>query len=105
MIVVKILLMLPVAGLAYEFIKMCACRMDRPLFRAMIWPGMVLQRLTTREPDDEQLEIALVSLRQVLRLEKGINAPGEAPAETEFEIGGLLDLGRVQATVAEFPEG
>ena len=67
--------MLPVAGLAYEFIKMCACRMDNPVFRAMIWPGMILQKLTTREPDDEQLEVALASLRQVLRLEKGRRQP------------------------------
>ena len=67
---VKIVLMLPVAGLAYEFIKACACRMDNPVFRAMIWPGMVLQNLTTREPDDQQLEVAFASLRQVLGLEE-----------------------------------
>ncbi|HUP57403.1 MAG TPA: DUF1385 domain-containing protein, partial [Bdellovibrionota bacterium] len=66
MVVVKIFLMFPVAGLAYEFIKMCACRMDSPFFRAMIWPGMILQKLTTREPEDDQLEVALASLRQVL---------------------------------------
>ena len=56
-------------GPAYEFIKACACRMDNPIFRTMIWPGMILQKLTTREPDDQQLEVALASLRQVL-LEK-----------------------------------
>jgi uncharacterized protein YqhQ len=110
MVLVKIVLMLPVAGLAYEFIKMCACRMDTPLFKAMIWPGMVLQNLTTREPTDEQLEVALASLRAVLRLEKGVPSPGQqevaAPGADahEFEIGGLADLGRVQATVTEFPE-
>ena len=70
MICVKIVLMFPVAGLAYEFIKACACRMDNPIFRAMIWPGMILQKLTTREPDDQQLEVALASLRQVLKNEK-----------------------------------
>jgi uncharacterized protein YqhQ len=98
MVLVKIVLMLPVAGLAYEFIKMCACRMDNPLFRLMIWPGMILQKLTTREPTDDQLEIALASLRQVLKLEKRSEAP------TEIEIAGLSELGLVQATVAEFPE-
>jgi uncharacterized protein YqhQ len=50
MILVKLALMMPVAGLAYEFIKMCACRMDNAFFRAIIWPGLVLQNLTTREP-------------------------------------------------------
>jgi uncharacterized protein YqhQ len=101
MILIKIVLMMPVAGLAYEFIKMCACRMDNPIFRGMIWPGMVLQNLTTREPDDEQLEVALASLRAVLRMEKGSRAEGDTQ---EYEIAQLSDLGRVQATVAEFPE-
>ena len=109
MIGVKIALMLPVAGLAYEFIKMCACRMDNPLFRMLIWPGLILQKLTTREPSDEQLEVALASLRQVLRLEKGIPVPVKSgkPAHQEsdeFEIAFLAELGLVQASVAEFPE-
>ncbi len=121
MIVVKIVLMLPVAGLSYEFIKVCACRMDSQFFRALIWPGMILQKLTTREPTDDQLEIALVSLRQVLRLEKGVPSPQRqalgdvslrahdgrletGDLDEEFEIGQLGELGRVQAVVSEFPE-
>jgi uncharacterized protein YqhQ len=103
MILIKIVLMMPVAGVAYEFIKMCACRMDNPIFKAMIWPGMVLQNLTTREPSDEQLEVALASLRAVLRLEKGVALQAEG-VSGEFEIGQLSDLGRVAATVSEFPE-
>ena len=98
MILVKISLMLPVAGLSYEFIKMCACRMDHPIFRAMIWPGMVLQNLTTREPTDDQLEVALASLKQVLSLEKG------QKFEEQVEIAHLSEMGRVQANVTEFPE-
>ena len=112
MILAKIVLMLPVAGLSYEFIKMCAGRMDHPVFRAMVWPGMVLQNLTTREPSDDQLEVALASLRAVLRAEKGVPAPGHSIAAVraskgdpqEFEIGQLADLGLVAATVTEFPE-
>lgn len=101
LILVKIVLMFPVAGLSYEFIKFCACRMDSPFFRALAWPGMILQKLTTREPDDEQLEIALASLRQVLRSEKD---PGLVKGETEIEIGVLADIPLVPATVGEFAE-
>jgi uncharacterized protein YqhQ len=101
MILVKMVLMFPVAGLAYEFIKMCACRMDSPFFRMMIWPGMILQKLTTREPDDEQLEVALASLRLVLRLEKAEASDEKKP---EVEISSLSEIGLVAATVAEFPE-
>lgn len=100
MIFVKIGLMLPVAGLAYEFIKACAFRMNHPLFRALIWPGLMLQKLTTREPSDDQLEVALASLRQVLKLEKVL--PGKPD---EVEISALAELGLVDAQVAEFPEG
>ncbi|HAR44109.1 MAG TPA: hypothetical protein DCS07_15995, partial [Bdellovibrionales bacterium] len=102
MVLVKIVLMMPVAGLAYEFIKMCACRMQKPIFRAMIWPGMVLQRLTTREPADDQLEVALASLRQVLRLEK--NEIADSDRLVEMEIASLAELSYVPASVAEFPE-
>jgi uncharacterized protein YqhQ len=104
MIGVKMVLMFPVAGLAYEFIKMCACRMDNPVFRAMVWPGMILQKLTTREPDDLQLEVALASLRQVLRLEKTENSQKSAPSILETEIAALSELREVHASVAEFPE-
>lgn len=99
MLLVKVVLMLPIAGLSYEFIRMCACRMESPLFRVMIWPGMILQKLTTREPSDDQLEVALASLRQVLRLEKG------QQDGSEHEISRLVELAMVPATVAEFPEG
>jgi uncharacterized protein YqhQ len=102
MILTKMVLMFPVAGLAYEFIKACACRMDSPLFRVMIWPGMILQKLTTREPDDEQLEVALASLRLVLRLEK--SSEEAVDKKTELEISHLSEIGLVAATVAEFPE-
>ncbi|MBC7690351.1 MAG: DUF1385 domain-containing protein [Methylotenera sp.] len=120
MIVIKMALMMPVAGLAYEFIKMCACRMQNPIFRAIIWPGMVLQKLTTREPTDDQLEVALASLRQVLKLEKeefpdlpaaaaaGGGSHGTPRLKTarvpQIEIGQLAELGYVHASVAEFPE-
>lgn len=98
MIVIKIFLMLPVAGIAYEFIKFCACRMENPFFKILIWPGMFLQNLTTKEPDEAQLEVALASLLQVLRLEKG------TILVEEIEISSLTELGSVKANVGEFAE-
>lgn len=98
MIAIKMVLMLPVAGLAYEFIRACAFRMNNPLFRAMIWPGMVLQNLTTREPDDSQLEVALASLRQALKLEKTSGSAGEV------EVQELSEVSYLAAQVSEFPE-
>lgn len=99
MIAAKIVLMFPVAGIAYEFIKACASRMNSPFFRALISPGLLLQKFTTLEPDDEQLEVALASLRQVLRLEKKIESK-----ESGFEVGALAELSYSPAAVTEFPE-
>ncbi len=66
-IVIKIPLMFPVAGLAYELIKVTGkyCDTSR-IARLLSTPGMLLQKITTREPDDAQLEIALISIRKTL---------------------------------------
>lgn len=98
MIVAKIALMLPVAGVAYEFIKACSIRMNKPFYRMLIWPGLTLQNLTTREPEEDQLEIALIALQQVLLLEKDEASLGD------LEIGSLKDLMPVAANVSEYPE-
>ena len=71
-IVMKILLMFPVAGLAYETIRFSSRNMDRGLMRLAILPGLWMQKLTTREPSDDQLEVALTALERALH--------GQSPA-------------------------
>jgi uncharacterized protein YqhQ len=61
----RILLMPLIAGLAYEVIRYAAKNMQRRWVRALVRPGLWLQRLTTREPDLDQLEVAIASLRAV----------------------------------------
>ena len=58
-----------VAGLAFEFIMWSAKNQGNPLVRALIWPGLQLQKLTTREPTDDQVEVAMTSLKKVLARE------------------------------------
>jgi len=55
-----------VAGLGYEFIKFSGKYYHNSLAKYVIAPGLWLQKLTTREPDDQQLEVALAALREVL---------------------------------------
>ena len=69
-IVVKIGLMIPVAGISYEIIKFAGKNAGNPLCKALSFPGMMLQKLTTKEPDDKQLEVALASIKAVLFLEE-----------------------------------
>ncbi|MDF2566589.1 MAG: hypothetical protein K0R90_45 [Oscillospiraceae bacterium] len=64
-VVLKLALLPLVVGIAYEFIKL-AGRYDNILTRVVSAPGIWLQRLTTREPDSEQIEVAIASLNAVL---------------------------------------
>lgn len=58
-----------IAGLGYEFIKFSGNYYQNRWARMLIAPGLWLQKLTTREPDDQQLEIALTALKAVVELE------------------------------------
>jgi uncharacterized protein YqhQ len=65
----KALLRIPlipaIAGISYEVLRISARRLDTPLFRVLVAPGLWLQRLTTREPDRSQIEVAIESFRRV----------------------------------------
>lgn len=54
-----------IAGIAFEFIRFSGKYADRPVVRALIWPGMQFQRLTTREPDLTMCEVAIAALERV----------------------------------------
>ena len=58
-----------VAGLSFELIKFAGRNRGSGWVQAIIWPGMQLQKLTTREPDDEQVEVAIAALEAVLAVE------------------------------------
>jgi uncharacterized protein YqhQ len=84
-ILIKIPLMFPVAGLAYELIKLAGKKCQTSwLARAMSAPGMWLQKITTREPDDGQLEVAVLSIRKTLWRER--QGRRTAPLGDDVEI-------------------
>ena len=68
-LVVRIALMPLVAGLSYEVIRYAAKKESSAIFKLMTLPGLWLQNITTQEPDDEQLEVAIVSLKESLKFE------------------------------------
>jgi len=82
-ILTKLPLLFPIAGLAYEFQRLTSRFLDRWWARALAWPGMFVQRLTTRPPTDDQLEVALASLHKALWRER-VGLPDEA-AEPKIE--------------------
>lgn len=63
---IKIPLMFPIAGVAYEFQRAAAKNPKNFWIKLFISPGMLMQRLTTREPTDDQLEVSLAALRKTL---------------------------------------
>ena len=55
-----------IAGVAFEFIRLSGKYFNVPLVKALTWPGMQFQRLTTREPDLEMCAVAIASLERVM---------------------------------------
>lgn len=71
----RIILMPLVAGLAYEVtVKWAGPRADKKLVKFLLWPGLQMQRLTTAEPTDEMLEVAIVSTKLVLARQRDVEA-------------------------------
>jgi uncharacterized protein YqhQ len=84
----RVLLIPVIAGLSYEVIRLAAKNIRRPWVRVLMRPGLWLQRLTTREPDLSQLEVAITSLKAVMTADQraevdarvGTRIPAVAPA-------------------------
>jgi uncharacterized protein YqhQ len=68
-LVARILLIPVIAMLGYEYIRFSARHIDNPIMRALIAPSLALQSLTTRQPDDSMIEVAISALRRVLEIE------------------------------------
>ncbi|MCQ2381453.1 MAG: DUF1385 domain-containing protein [Acidaminococcaceae bacterium] len=65
-IVSRIVMMPVIAGVAYEIIRFAGKHIQNSFVHAMILPGLLLQKLTTRQPDDSQIEVAIVAVKAVL---------------------------------------
>ncbi len=70
MVLSRIVLIPLIAALSYEFIYFGARHSDNSLMRIILTPGLWLQSLTTREPDDSQIEVALAAMKRVVGTEQ-----------------------------------
>ena len=64
-VVYKLLLMPVVAGISYEAIRFTGKYTNSKLVQLLSWPGLALQKITTREPDDDQIEVAIAAMKKV----------------------------------------
>jgi uncharacterized protein YqhQ len=69
LIATRILLLPVIAGIAYELIRFAGKHQDNRVLMTLLAPGLWLQRLTTREPSLDQLEVSIRALKEVLKLE------------------------------------
>jgi uncharacterized protein YqhQ len=77
----RILLLPVIAGIAYEVIRFAGNHPRNPVLRTILAPGLWLQRLTTRAPSLDQIEVSIRALREVLRLEGRLT-----PEERKVEV-------------------
>ena len=76
---IRLALMPVVAGISYEIIRLSAKKESSWFFKIMTLPGVWLQNITTQEPDDRQLEVAIEALKESLKLEPQPAEPVPAP--------------------------
>jgi uncharacterized protein YqhQ len=63
----RLLLVPAITGLSYEVLRFTAKHRAAPLFAVLVAPGLALQRITTQEPTDDMLEVAIAALEEALR--------------------------------------
>lgn len=82
-VVFRILLVPVIAGVSYEFIRL-AGRSDNPLMKVLSLPGKAMQKLTTREPDDDMIEVAIAAVEAVFDWKAFLGYPDEEEQDVEI---------------------
>ena len=85
LILSRILLLPLIAGLAYEVIRLAARFGTNPIVHVILLPGLWLQRLTTREPTDDQVEVSIASLQAAIARDDEVRAE-RSKAQPEVEV-------------------
>ena len=85
LIISRILLLPVIAGLAYELIRYAGKHQDNRVLMTLLAPGLWLQRLTTREPSDDQVEVSIQALQRVIEKEAA-ESPEEQRLESRVEV-------------------
>ena len=66
-----------IAGISFEIIKFAGRNRNRSWVKTLMWPGLQLQKLTTREPDLDQLAVSITALKAVLARQEGSGVSAE----------------------------
>ena len=74
----RVLLIPVIAGIAYELLRLGGKYPESVLMKAIVAPGLLLQALTTRYPDESQMEVAIASMEELLKREGDLPQPSVA---------------------------
>jgi uncharacterized protein YqhQ len=110
-VALRVVLLPVVAGLAYEGLRLGASRGDNPLVKALVQPGLWLQRITTRQPDRTMIEVAIRAFEAVVpveargdRMSSGLPSTVVGPQAHLVGAGHAADGGRTDDTAPEGEE-
>ena len=79
----RIALIPVIAVISYEIMKLGAAHIDNKIVRVLLAPGLLLQSITTKEPDDSQLEAAISALNEVIEIDKAADSSSDVIREKE----------------------
>jgi uncharacterized protein YqhQ len=101
----RILLIPVIAAIGYEILKWGARHRGNPVVRAIMYPGILVQMITTRQPTDDMIEVAIVSMEQALEADREPVPTGSAPLARDPLVlpGGARDGGESSAPVTIDP--
>ncbi len=91
----RIALLPVIAAVSYEMIKFGAAHVENRVVHAILTPGLALQSMTTRQPDDQQIEVAISALKRVLVLDS------EVPVQLAKEAGPVSGVAGGSSGVAQ----
>ena len=76
MIASRILLIPVIASVGYELLRLGARHRSNPIVRVVMWPGILVQKITTKQPTDDMIEVAIVSLEEAIRADGDVIPEG-----------------------------
>ena len=85
----RIVLVPVIAAISYEIIRFSGAHSDHPLVKLIVYPSLALQALTTRQPDDYQIEVAIHAMRHAIAVDQGTIDPGDV---SEQEVSGNEEI-------------
>ena len=100
MVVSRILLIPVIAAVGYEILKLGARHRSNPIVKALFYPGLLVQKITTKQPTDDMIEVAIVSMEQALEADGEAVPEGSTPFERD-----PMQLGPVDADDADDADG